>query len=106
MAANKLASPLLRVLVKDEAEPIEVQTINADLVLWDRSRVKHKWPKFDEAPFLWMTFLSWSAAKRLGHIQPTTTYEQWEASVVDVQAVDPDEDDETGRPTGRAAAPD
>lgn len=104
--AVRLTAPLVRVVVAGDEEPLELQTTNMDLVLWDRTRAKRKWPKFDEAPFLWLTFLSWAAARRTGHIGSETTYEQWEGSVLDATAVDPDEEEEAGRPTHGAAAPD
>ena len=98
MGEVKLSSP--RVIVRrDGHDELKMQTINADLVLWDRTRARHKWPKFDEAPFLWLTFLSWAAARRTGAIPPEFTYEQWEAETLDVEALKDDDDDETGDPT-------
>lgn len=99
MADVRLSSPRLTVIRTGE-EPVTLQTNNLDMVLWDRTRVKHKWPRLDDAPFLWFTFISWSAAKRTGLIEPTTTYESWESTVLDINAQD--DDDETadiGRPT-------
>jgi hypothetical protein len=93
----KLTSPKVRV-VRDGHDDLEVQTDNRDLVLWDRTRVKHRWPKFDEAAFLWMTFVSWSAARRMGAIPPDLTFERWEAEVLDVAVVE-DDDPELGTPT-------
>jgi hypothetical protein len=97
----KLSSP--RVLVtRGDGSQLDLQTTNADLVLWDMTRTKHKWPKFDEAPFLWLTFLAWAAARRTGHITDTT-WEAWLADTVDVAAQE--DDDDTGRPTPLVAAP-
>jgi hypothetical protein len=101
---TKLASPKVRVTLEGRADPFELQTINADLVLWDRTAFKHKWPKFDDAPFLWLTFLSWSAARRTGEIGTDLTYEKWEASVQSVEAVDTEADDAI--PTSTGPAPD
>lgn len=98
-APTQLTSPLVDVTRASDPEPVRLQTLNPDLVLWDRTRVKHKWPKFDEAPFLWLTFLTWAAARRTGLIDPSVTYEAWEADVTQVDTVDTDPDDETGRPT-------
>jgi hypothetical protein len=97
MAETKLTSPRVRVL-RDGQEPIELQTDNRDLVLWDMTRVKHRWPKFDEAAFLWLTFISWAAARRTGVVNGATTFEQWKADVVEVSSVDA-EDDELGTPS-------
>jgi hypothetical protein len=91
MGDVKLSSPRVRV-VRDGHEDLEVQTDNRDMVLWDRTRIRHKWPKFDEAPFLWLTFLAWSGARRLGAIPPDLTYERWEADVIDVANVDVTDD--------------
>jgi hypothetical protein len=97
MGDVRLSSPRIRV-VRDGVEPIELQTDNRDLILWDATRVKHKWPKFDEAPFLWLTFLSWAAARRTGAITTAHTFEAWRDEVLEVTSVDDDEDD-AGRPT-------
>jgi hypothetical protein len=86
MGDIKLTSPRVRVR-RDGVEPVEFQTTNADLVLWDRTRAKHKWPTFQEAPFLWLTFLSWAAARRTGAIESGFTYEKWEAETLDVEAL-------------------
>src|SRR5262245_31808283 len=107
MADTKLSSPRIRILRESSEEPIEVQTDNRDLVLWDMTRSRHKWPKFDEAPFVWLTFLAWPAARRTGQINGETTYEVWSKDVVSVESLD-DEDEEnaTGRPTPSGPAPD
>lgn len=96
MGDVRLTSPRVRV-VREGHEDLEIQTDNRDLVLWDRTRVRHKWPKFDEAAFLWLTFTSWAAARRTGAIEPTYTFERWESEVLEVSAVE-DEDGELGNP--------
>lgn len=83
MGDIKLTCPRVAV-VRDGFDPVEFQTTNADMVLWDRTRAKHKWPTFQEAPFLWVTFLSWAAARRTGAIAPDYTYERWESETLDV----------------------
>lgn len=90
MGDVKLTSPRI-VVIREGFDDLEIQTTNADLVLWDRTRVKHKWPKFDEAPFLWLTFLSWAAARRTGAIPTDHTYERWEGETLDVSTVENDE---------------
>lgn len=95
----KLGTPRVNVIRDSEPEKVqEIQTTNQDLVLWDRTRIKHKWPKFEDAPFLWLTFISWSAARRSGLIPPDFIYEKWEADVLSVEALDEDSDDETDAP--------
>lgn len=100
MEPTRLATPLIRVRRESDPEKtVEIQTTNRELVLWDRTRVKHKWPKFDDAPFLWMTFLSWAGARRQGLIPPDFTYEAWEADVLEVDVLDGDQEGEEGNPT-------
>lgn len=94
----RLTTPRLRIIRASDETPFEVQTTNADLVLWDRTRGKHRWPKIDDAPFLWLTFLGWAAARRSRVIPADLTYEAFEADALQIEALD-DDDDETGRPT-------
>ena len=99
MGAVKLVSPHVRV-VREGYDPLEVQTDNRDLVLWDRTRIRHKWPKMDEAPFLWLTFISWAAARRTGAIPADHTYERWADEVLEVGSTTDDDDaDDDGLPT-------
>lgn len=96
---QRLSTPRVNVVRESDPEKtLEIQTANADLVLWDRTRIKHKWPKFDDAPFLWLTFISWAAARRSGLIAVDFTYEQWERDVLSVSDADTDDDDETAAP--------
>jgi len=104
MGDQKLRSPRVRI-VRDGQEPLEVQTDNRDLILWDSTRIKHKWPKFDDAPFMWLTFISWSAARRTGAIVPDHKFETWRDEVLEVTSVDDDEDEEIGSPTQPGADP-
>jgi hypothetical protein len=83
---------------REDAEPFEVQTDNRDLILWDQTRIRHKWPKFEDAPFLWLTFISWAAARRTGAIGADVKFETWRDEVVEV-AAQTDEDDDAGLPT-------
>jgi hypothetical protein len=92
--------------MRDGAEPITVQTTNRDLVLWDKTRIKHKWPKFDEAPSLWLTFISWAAARRTGAIDTSVRYEDWESSVLDIDGKTDDDDEDMGAPFPVAPEPD
>jgi hypothetical protein len=107
MAEVRLVAPRVRVIRQNgdgPGEPLEIQTDNRDLLAWESTRVRHKWPKFDEAPFKWLTFVSWSAARRAGEIDNSLTYEAWEGSVLsvsDMRAVD-----DLGRPTHEEPGPD
>lgn len=98
MGDVKLNTPRVRV-VREGHDDLEVQTTNRELVAWDRTRVRHKWPGTQEAPFLWLTFISWAAARNTGAIPAETKYEAWEAEVLEVETLDDDKDDDAGRPT-------
>jgi hypothetical protein len=101
-AEIRLTSPRVAVQFFNGREPMEVQTANPDLVLWDMTRGRHKWPKFDEAPFLWLTFIAWAAAKRTGAVD--LTWEGWQAEVADAEALEAGTGD-AGRPTDPGPAP-
>jgi hypothetical protein len=109
MADYKLASPHLRVLRGsiEAPEVLELQCLNPDLVAFDRTRVKHKWPTPSDAPFVFLTFVAWHAARREGAIPTDLTYEGWEATTLDVQNMAEEEDDDaTADPTRGALEPD
>lgn len=97
MGEPRLTSPLVTV-IREGFDPLEIQTTNRDMVNWDRTRIRHKWPSLQDAPFLWLTFVSWSAARRSGAIPPDVTYETWESQVLDVSTPDAETDDDQGRP--------
>jgi len=108
MADYTISSPRLQVLRGsiDAPEVIEIQTLNPDLIAWDMTRAKHRWPEVKDAPFLWLTFIAWHAARREGVIPPDLTYEQWQASTLNVTSLGGDDDAEAADPTRAAAAPD
>lgn len=54
---------------------------NASLVAWDRARVQMKWPKLDEAPFLWMTWVAWHHMKAAGLIPLETKFDEFETTL-------------------------
>lgn len=108
MGDVKLSTPRIRVL-RDGVPELELQTTNQDMVAWDmtRSRQRPAWPQADQAPFLWLTFLSWHAAKRTGAIEPgSTTWEVWRDEVLEVIAIDDDAETAGGTPFPEAAEPD
>lgn len=108
MSDYRLTSPKLRVLrgQLDAPEVIEVQTLNPDMIAWDTTRVKHKWPPTTEAPFKWLTFIAWHAARREKAIPAELTYEAWEASTLAVETVEDEEGDGVVDPTPAEAEPD
>jgi len=101
----RLTAPLCEV-VMDDGATWQVQAVNRDLVLWDRTRPRQRpvWPTLDEAPFLWLTFVSWAASRREGLTQ--LDYEAWESACLSATAV-PDDDTEAGPgdPTRPGAGP-
>jgi hypothetical protein len=107
MGDVRLVAPRIRV-IRDGQDPLEIQADNRDLVGWEQTRVKHKWPKFDEAPFKWLTYLAWSAARRSGALETGVTYERWEAEVLSVRDLSQEDttvDDDLGRPTHAGPGP-
>ena len=110
MGDVRLVAPRVRV-IRDGHEPLEVQADNRDLVRWDMTRLRQRpvWPTFQDAPFKWLTFLSWSACVRQELVPADTRYEAWEDTVLSVSDVSQDDtavgDDETGRPTDPGPGP-
>jgi hypothetical protein len=104
LADFKITSPRLRILrgSLDAPEVIEVQTLNPDLIAFDMTRARHKWPELKDAPFKWLTFIGWHAARREGAIPADLSYEAWEASTLEVTNLT-DDDDTAGR--GEAVDP-
>lgn len=77
-------------------DPYEVRTTNADRVRFDLTAPKHKWPDAQTAPFLWFTFLAWSASRREGRTE--LRFEQFADATLEVEALDVTDDDGV-RPT-------
>lgn len=79
----------------ESGEELEVRIDNRDYLRWDMTAPRQKWGNSQEVLFLFVTFLSWSAAKRTG--LTNLTWEAWQAAVVDVEDLTGAED--TVRPT-------
>lgn len=99
----RLATPRIKV-TPPEGDPFTVQVINQDMVAYDVTSYRHKWPPMDKAPFLWLTFLSWHAARRLGVIDGSQGYEDFRDTVLTVEAENPEGD--AVDPTDAAPDPD
>lgn len=69
--SNGMSRHTIRVWLSGESEPVEVETANPDLILWDTTSAKNKWPSMKDAPALWCTFLAWRAMRRLGLTEAT-----------------------------------
>ena len=107
MTTTRLSAPRIRVVLDDPqrgAVEVVVQADNRDLVRWDVTRKAKNWPEFQEAPFLWQTFLAWSVMQREGHTSlklDAFLDTCAEAAVVGKAGdeVDPEGDDATEGPT-------
>jgi len=69
-----LATPLVTVTMADETTHT-VRVLNPDYLRWDRTAAKHGWPRMDQAPHTWLTFVAWSALRREGRIGDDVTWE-------------------------------
>ena len=86
-----------------DGKSLEVTVRNPDMVRWDMTAAKHKWPGMEDAPVLWSTFVTWRAAVREG--QYAGTWEDW--SNRDCLQVDMEvETDDDADPTQPGAGPD
>lgn len=96
----KLATPRLRVVLnEDDADALEVQTINADMVLAERTARKHKWGTMSESPMTTLTFLAWAALRRRHLIPADVTFETFEATTASISDAEDDaEGDDAGDP--------
>jgi len=74
-----LTAPLVRVTLA-HGEVYDVQTANPDLVRFDMTRGRMHWADAREIPFLWMTFVAWSAMKREHLIPDDMTWETFSES--------------------------
>ena len=110
MADYTISSPKLQVLRGsiDAPEVLEVQTLNPDLIAWDMTAARHKWPAVKDAPFKWLTFLAWHACRREGRIPQDLRYEEWEATTLNVASLDGAQEDSATPvdPTQEEAEPD
>jgi hypothetical protein len=69
-----LSTPLVRVTL-DDGRVLTVQVRNTEYLRWDRTAAKHGWPRMQQAPFLWITFVAWAALRREGRIPADWTWE-------------------------------
>ena len=93
----RLNTPHLRV-VMDDGTVLDLQALNIDMLAFDRQRAKLKWPTATDAPFVWLTFLAWSAAMREKALPPMPLAE-FESRAWEVSKADEDEGDEAVDPT-------
>lgn len=109
--ANGLMTPQLRVFplpgsagVHPGPGPYDVQVYNADMVLWEETAARHRWPTtMQNSPIKWLTFLAWAAARRTGVIDSAVTWESFLAATATV--TDKTKRDDTATPTGPGPGP-
>lgn len=91
MGETKLSNPRVHVIMADGSE-WEAQTRNPDLLRYERTGIKHKWPTPSQSPIWWLTFISWSAGLREGRISSDITWEAFSTELCD-QVTNADEAD-------------
>jgi hypothetical protein len=84
-----LAIPRLRWTAADGTAHT-VQALNPDLMLFEDTAAKHRWPGPTVAPFRWLTFLAWAASRRTGLIPQDVTWEVFAATTLQVSNLDTD----------------
>ena len=86
--AAGLTIPRLRVVPLDGAE-YTVQALNPDMINWEETAARHGWKANTPsvAPFKWLTFLAWSAARRTGQIDQAVSWETFAATTAQVSDV-------------------
>ena len=96
---TRLVSPRLRVALVD-GSTYDVQTANPDLIRYERTAARHKWPPFADQPVTWMTFLAWAALKREAQLPADVTWERFADELcLTVETYDDDDGASTGDPT-------
>ena len=86
---TELMAPRLHIRLEDGSE-WWVDTGNPDLVAWDLTAMKHKWPGVKEAPFLWLTFVAWHASRRKKLLPEGMTFDQFKLLAEQVEGPDDD----------------
>jgi hypothetical protein len=74
----------------DDGTVFDVQSVNADQLAYEDTRLRRKWPLITEGGIQrWHTFLAWSAARRASlYADP---FERFTDAAVDVECTDDDE---------------
>ena len=107
-----LTLPRVEVVLSDGRTEV-VQLRNVDLLSWDRTAARHKWPDFQSVRTWHATYCAWAALRREGRIPKDTTWEQFSEGddplCLQVTAVTGDdgepEEEPVADPTRSAPAP-
>jgi hypothetical protein len=94
-----LAIPRVRVTPADGPAYV-VQALNPDLLLFEDTQAKHRWPGPSTAPFRWLTFLAWAASRRTDRIGRDITWDSFSGSTLMVESVTDDTDTAGPTPPG------
>lgn len=65
------STPIFTVELADGTVLEDVRVLNADMIRFDMTRARHKWPSGTEAPILMLTFWVWAALTREGRTTDT-----------------------------------
>lgn len=90
-----LRMPRFTVKLATMSEPLDITVPNSAQVDWEIERSAKKYPDASDAPTLWSSFVSWSAAKRAGQIDPVMPYEAFRESLESIEFRTPDVADPT-----------
>lgn len=63
---GKIQRVTVDILMVDGTTHENVEIIGADRKRWSETAQRHKWPKQQDDPDLWLMFLCWSALYRTG----------------------------------------
>ena len=76
MADNVFTNPYVEVIMAD-GSTWSAQTYNPDMLRSERTARKHDWPGPSKEPFAFLTFLAWSAGRRIKAIPLDLTWERF-----------------------------
>lgn len=85
MTAGKpvFKNPLVHVIMADGAE-FDVQTLNPDILRFERNQAKYKWPGPSQAPLTWTTYIAYAALQREGLIPASVTWDEFRVDCLEV----------------------
>ncbi len=107
MGSVKLSTPLLRVVLhEDDDTEVTVQTVNADLLLFERTAKRHKWGSIGDNPITFQTFIAWSALRRRKVIDDGVTFEAFSQTCGSIEVVDDEDDPDAEAHPGTPTRPD
>lgn len=84
---TKFNNPHVFVKMLDGSE-WDAQTLNPDLLRFERTATKHKWPSPSASPVTWLTFIAWAAGIREGQLPASMTWDQFTVECAEVSNPD------------------